>query len=49
MITGKFIGSENCLHLNVYTPILGQSTKPLPVMIWIHGGAYITGSGNSDM
>jgi para-nitrobenzyl esterase len=34
-------GCEDCLKLNVYTPKTG---KNLPVMVWIHGGALITGS-----
>jgi para-nitrobenzyl esterase len=34
--------SEDCLSLNVYTPELGGAG--LPVMVWIHGGAYYVGS-----
>jgi para-nitrobenzyl esterase len=34
--------SEDCLSLNVYTPRLGAAG--LPVMVWIHGGAYYLGS-----
>ena len=34
-------GSEDCLKLNVYTPKAGND---LPVMVWIHGGALLTGS-----
>jgi para-nitrobenzyl esterase len=34
-------GSEDCLKLNVYAP---KSGKNLPVMVWIHGGALLTGS-----
>uniref|UniRef100_A0A182QBC1 Carboxylesterase type B domain-containing protein n=1 Tax=Anopheles farauti TaxID=69004 RepID=A0A182QBC1_9DIPT len=43
-------GSEDCLHLNVYTPSLDTvcDTAPLPVMVFIHGGAFLFGSGNSD-
>jgi para-nitrobenzyl esterase len=37
--------SEDCLYLNVWTPNLAPSTK-LPVMVWIHGGAYIFGAGS---
>lgn len=35
--------SENCLNLNVYTPSLDGPKRP--VMVWIHGGAFVTGSG----
>lgn len=34
--------SEDCLTLNIYTPELGDAG--LPVMVWIHGGAYHLGS-----
>jgi para-nitrobenzyl esterase len=34
--------SEDCLYLNVYRPKEGDS---FPVMVWIHGGAFIGGSG----
>ncbi|KAJ8723138.1 hypothetical protein PYW08_003050 [Mythimna loreyi] len=44
--TGK-IGSEDCLYLNVYTPDI-KSEKPLPVMFWVHGGAFICGGGDDD-
>lgn len=37
--------SEDCLTLNVWSPNLA-SEKPLPVMVWIHGGGYLNGSGN---
>jgi para-nitrobenzyl esterase len=36
--------SEDCLFVNVYTP-QHLPTKPLPVMVFIHGGAYTIGSG----
>lgn len=36
--------SEDCLNLNVWTPSLKQSAK-LPVVFWIHGGAYVFGGG----
>ncbi len=35
--------SEDCLYLNVFTPGARGSR---PVMVWIHGGAYIQGSAN---
>ncbi|KAL4713623.1 hypothetical protein ACJJTC_017664 [Scirpophaga incertulas] len=41
-------GDENCLYLNVYTRSLQPSSK-LPVMVFIHGGGFLSGSGNEDM
>ena len=37
--------SEDCLYLNVYTPAARRpaNAKPLPVMLWIHGGALLVG------
>ncbi|NKI16538.1 carboxylesterase family protein [Spongiibacter sp. KMU-166] len=35
---------EDCLTLNVYTPLTGRD---LPVMVWIHGGGLTTGSSES--
>lgn len=39
--------SEDCLYLNVWTPIAAAShpEKKLPVAVWIHGGAYMSGWG----
>jgi para-nitrobenzyl esterase len=35
--------SEDCLTLNIWTP--ATDNRKRPVMVWIHGGAYITGGG----
>ncbi len=35
--------SEDCLFLNVWTP--GLDDKRRPVMVWIHGGAFMYGEG----
>ncbi len=35
--------SEDCLYLNVTTPSLDGKR---PVMVWIHGGAFVTGAGS---
>lgn len=37
--------SEDCLTLNVYTPAADEALRP--VMVWIHGGAFSTGSGRT--
>ncbi len=36
--------SEDCLRLNVFTP--GTDNKARPVMVWMHGGGFTSGSGN---
>jgi para-nitrobenzyl esterase len=38
------IQSENCLHLNIWTPGLADGKKR-PVMVWLHGGGFTAGSG----
>ena len=38
--------SEDCLYLNVWTPAKSASDR-LPVMVWIHGGAFRVGWGGS--
>lgn len=37
---------ENCLVLNVWTPLLATGVGR-PVMVWIHGGGFTSGSGSS--
>ena len=37
--------SEDCLFLDVYVPRkAAKMNKPLPVVVWIYGGAYLYGS-----
>lgn len=43
--TGKVIGSEDCLSLNVWSPKTKESALR-PVMFFIHGGGNITGSAD---
>jgi para-nitrobenzyl esterase len=33
----------NCLSLNIWTPEVIE--RPLPIVFWIHGGAFMTGGG----
>lgn len=40
-------GSEDCLYLNIYVPPAAQTGGALPVMVWLHGGGFISGSGNA--
>src|SRR6201996_942418 len=42
------IPGENCLNLNVWTPAVGISgpSPGLPVLVWIHGGSFMNGSGS---
>lgn len=38
--------SEDCLFLNVWRPADAEAGADLPVMVWIHGGAFIFGSSS---
>ena len=38
--------NEDCLRLNVWTPAVGRGTRR-PVMVYLHGGGFRTGSGGS--
>lgn len=39
---------EDCLTLNVWAPEVVDPAESLPVMVWIHGGAHVNGSGRTD-
>uniref|UniRef100_T1I1U7 Carboxylesterase type B domain-containing protein n=1 Tax=Rhodnius prolixus TaxID=13249 RepID=T1I1U7_RHOPR len=41
------MGNEDCLYLSVYSPNL-KPTKLLPVVVYIHGGELMSGSGEID-
>jgi para-nitrobenzyl esterase len=38
--------SEDCLFVNVWRPAGAAPGAKLPVMVWIHGGAFVSGSGS---
>lgn len=39
--------SEDCLYLDVWTPSHAPSDRS-PVMVWVHGGGNLGGSGGAD-
>jgi para-nitrobenzyl esterase len=42
---GGSAGDEDCLYLYVYVPNIPQPAHGFPVMVWIHGGAFVGGNG----
>ncbi len=46
--TQRLPQSEDCLSLNVWTPKSGLSNR-LPVLVFIHGGAFVTGSSGDPL
>jgi len=38
---------EDCLHLNIWRPQNLKSNAKLPVLFWIHGGAFTTNSASN--
>ncbi|XP_046629890.1 venom carboxylesterase-6-like [Neodiprion virginianus] len=49
VLAGIKLGQEDCLYLNVYTPKLFENTSStvLPVMVFIYGGSYLSGSSQT--
>jgi carboxylesterase type B len=48
---GKVLGagqSEDCLYLNIWVPGGTTASAQLPVMVFIHGGAFYQGSGGAS-
>ncbi len=46
-ITDKTPMSEDCLTLNVYSPAADGARRP--VMVWLHGGAFVMGAGSTPL
>lgn len=40
------IGSEDCQTLTITVPADLEPSERVPVMVWIHGGSYVTGAGD---
>ncbi|XP_069073074.1 fatty acyl-CoA hydrolase precursor, medium chain-like isoform X2 [Pleurodeles waltl] len=38
--------SEDCLYLNIYTPAEAKDKDKLPVMVFVHGGAFAVGGAS---
>ena len=47
MGSGSSRMSEDCLTLNIFRPF--ETEDPLPVMIWIHGGSFVTGTASDPL
>ncbi len=43
---GRQPASEDCLTLNIWTQ---QASGKRPVMVWIHGGGFVNGSGTAEL
>lgn len=46
---GVVIGAEDCLTLNVWTPIAATPGSDLPVMVFMHGGGNVQGSAANPL
>lgn len=41
--------SEDCLSLNIWTPVTPGSTETIPTMVYIHGGSFLDGSSRNPV
>ena len=42
----EVVMNEDCLYLNIWTPEDATADSRLPVLVWIHGGAFMHGHGS---
>ncbi|CAF4424021.1 unnamed protein product, partial [Rotaria magnacalcarata] len=40
---------EECLYLNIFTPLNRHKNSLLPVLVWIHGGGFETGCSSQSI
>lgn len=45
-LAGEPAGNENCLTLNIWTPTSLSPGRGLPVIVWLHAGAFVAASSN---
>jgi acetylcholinesterase len=41
--------SEDCLYLNIWVPANTTESRPMAVLAWIYGGAFVTGSSTLNI
>ncbi|KAG0664274.1 hypothetical protein C6P46_001738 [Rhodotorula mucilaginosa] len=44
----EFLGHEDCLKVNVFSPMQRPNATLLPVMVWIHGGGFVSGTSSEE-
>ena len=48
-ISEKTVMSEDCLCLNVFAPLAYADGRKRAVLVWVHGGAFVMGSGSTPL
>ncbi|XP_076170679.1 juvenile hormone esterase-like [Ptiloglossa arizonensis] len=52
-LTNTYMGDEDCLYINVFTPVLDftndTTNNTKAVLVWIYGGSFITGYSNTSL